>query len=114
MGLGASNVCHLGSWPKYGLYVYMSPQSSVRGAWSRMLDYRSSAVSVAGEENSSRVFAKDYVSSPEISMEVPRKMGVVSTCALRSGKKCYTFSFLATRFMSGFHVAIICGAWKTT
>ena len=48
VGLGISNVYHLGSWPKYRLYVIMSPQSSFArlvAADARLVE---AAVSVAG------------------------------------------------------------------
>ena len=47
--LGLSNVYHLGSWPKYRLYVIMSPQSSVRGLLAADTRLHETTVSVAGK-----------------------------------------------------------------
>ena len=49
VGLGLSDVYHLGSWPKYRLYVIMSPQSSVRGLLAADTRLLEATVSVAGK-----------------------------------------------------------------
>ena len=110
MGLSGSSVHWSGSWLECGLYVIMSPQSSMRRvkhADARLKSCQKYSRRVRGK------ISKIYRQKRTYDVSSPKKC---NSGTLGSGEaihvSCTVISPSHTIWVSGIHVSVICGGWE--